>query len=590
MSPPVQVRRHDNNRWSDALRRTREDDDRAKKLAKPAPGPTRTADRIAAESGPRATPTRATADTARARTLADPAALMMRDRLLRGTADGTGARPTPGSTSPTAGGLMPTDRASDTSGIMRPRTDPRRVSVDDLSDRFREALEKTKKDPSLRTERPAGEPFTPVPADVLAGVQANVDKTGDRSQLDQVDNFRQTLPPDQQAEYDRQLQALRDDDRIEFEYVDGAPQSDATEDLALRGILAATWGNPDSLERTIATSHEQSGSLKISVHDGPVPIGDYYEGNTDTAAGLATPTGGIAIDRNFMNDVTAKGDNPFVHEFAHIQQRTNPDGTPHMDQRLPADFPYPDEFVEEYESPEFQQFITDRFYGGTPPTDDAGNPIVAAGGAESWPTVQNLFRQYPEELKEKSPEIYQQMVDYSGYDPLTREQSPRVQLNGTGDPQAATGALSGDFDRFSGGDDRITTSDLEGVLHDPSSTAEQRAAAAFYLSNPTYLSALDLGAGRGKVDGKISREDVEGFEQQMGQAGWTGATEGVTGTVNTQAEADAVMERYAALADSAAGRGGRDGNVSDDDLRALIAAPGIPEELKAAARYMLEHG
>ncbi len=581
MSPPVQIRRNE-GRWNDALRRTREDEDRKKTL--PPPARVRTADRIAAESGPLAKPTRATADGARLRTLADPSSALLRERLLRDAP--TGAPTGPAGAAPSA------EAPTGSSGIMRPRNDPRRVTVDDLSDRFAEALGKKdpKKDPSLRTSRPAGEPFTPVPADVLAGVQANVDKTGDRSQLDQVDNFRQTLPPDQQAEYDRQLEALRNDDRIEFEYVDGAPQSDATEDLALRGILAATWGNPDSLERTIATSHEQSGSLKISVHDGPVPIGDYYEGNTDTAAGLATPTGGIAIDRNFMNDVTAKGDNPFVHEFAHIQQRTNPDGTPHMDQRFPADFPYPDALTEAYESPEFQQYIIDRFHGGNPPTDDDGNPVTANGGAETWPTLQNLFRQYPEELKAKSPEIYQQMVDYSGYDPMTRQQTPRVQLNGTGDPQAATGALAGDFDRFAGGDDRITTSDLEGVLHDPSSTAEQRAAAAFYLSNPTYLSALDLGAGRGRVDGKISREDVEGFEQQMGQAGWTGATDGVTGTVNTQAEADAVMARYAALADSAAGRGGRDGNVSDDDLRALIAAPGIPEELRAAARWMLENG
>jgi len=122
----------------------------------------------------------------------------------------------------------------------------------------------------------------------------------------------------------------------------------------------------------------------------------------------------------------------------------------------------------------------------------------------------------------------------------------------------AVRAIEADFEAFSGGDDRITTSDLE---RDRSSDdPDVSAAAATLLDDPAASNALDVGSGRGEVDGEISRADVAGFA-------WT------------MQEGDLVE----ALADTASGRGGRDHRVSRDDLLALASNEHVPDDIRLSA-------
>lgn len=423
------------------------------------------------------------------------------------------------------------------------------------------------------TTRPPGEPFTPRTRDDVDDIVASADASGDLSELDEIDNFRQTLPPDLQAEYDEQLEALRNDPRIEFEYREGVDESPAMEDLALRGILTSTFQNPRSLDQTLDQQAGADGVVPIIMFDGPVPIDEFYPGAdpSATAAGLALPNpeGGIAIDTGFMRDVVAQGDNPFVHEFAHLTQRLTDGDEPATGQRFPGDFPYADHVAAEFEDPAFQQFIIDRFFGGNPPTDDAGNPLpVAHAGQETWPTLLNLFRQYPEELAANSPEIYRSMSEYFGYDPLTQTETPPVQLNGTGSIDASTEALLDHYGSLpTNGDGHVTNETLEQILADPDASlpADVRAAAAFLLSSDVSRHAVDVGAGRGRVDGAISERDLEGIREQLASG----------------------VDPFELFADTANGRGGRDEHISSDDLRAVVQDPGVPPDVRVRAFLQL---
>src|SRR5690606_3895019 len=120
--------------------------------------------------------------------------------------------------------------------------------------------------PTVPTEvsRPPGVPYgtdadgQPKPeAQLLAEFKlalAATNANGDLSTLDAVDNFRQTLTPELQREYDAQLEALRNDPRIEFQYEPGVEPNPnpALEDRTLRGMVAATFGNPEIMDSTIA--------------------------------------------------------------------------------------------------------------------------------------------------------------------------------------------------------------------------------------------------------------------------------------------------------------------------------------------------
>lgn len=438
------------------------------------------------------------------------------------------------------------------------------------------------------SSRGPGEPFAERTRAEIDRLLAKVDKSGELTALNTIDNFRQTLPPELQAEYDRQLEALRNDPRIEFEYRDGAIPSAAEEDLALRGILAATFGNPQLLESTLETALGEDGRVAIYVYPDSFKLTDFREGKPTEVPGYATPDGGIAISQDFFRDIIGQGDNPFVHEFAHLTARSET-GDP-ATENYPEDFPFPEGVQAELESPEFQQFLIDRFNGGNTPVDDAGNPTTLHTGGEGWPTLLNLYRQFPEELQAASPEIYRSMVEYFGYDPLTRESGPAVQLNGSGSLDQALTPLTENYDQIAGDDGRITVGDLEAALVDPAYDQETHAAIAYLLSSRTAYSAVDVGADRGDLDGEISLMDLLDAEALREEAGgYSGPTSGIEGEIDSREEAERVLERYQVLADTAAGRGGRDGHVSDADLRALISDPGVPPELRAAAQYLLDH-
>ncbi len=148
-------------------------------------------------------------------------------------------------------------------------------------------------------------------------------------------------------------------------------------------------------------------------------------------------------------------------------------------------------------------------------------------------------------------------------------------------------ALQDDFDVLSGGDDHITREDLERV-RDGEVEASQtvRDEAAFLLESETFRNALDVGADVGSVDDKISRDDLESAGEALAQQDWEGETIGVEGPIDSEAEARAVLDRYLFLTDAADGNGGRNEHYSNDDVRALLDDPNIPDELRAAARFI----
>ena len=373
---------------------------------------------------------------------------------------------------------------------------------------------------------------------------------GDLSQLDGVDNFRQTLTPELQREYDAQLQALRNDPRIQFQYEPGVQPNPnrALEDMTLRGMVAATFGDPGSMEQTIAEAvrnndgynggSEGDGHLVFRFYDGPARTDDGRE-----AAGWAMyGAGHIRMDANYTIQALSKGDSVPQHEFSHFMQGYNrPEGS---DSIFPADFPYEKEMLSALASTDF----------------------VERGG-ETWPDLQNRFRQYPERLAQEHPEIYRMMAEYAGYDPLTRQRSAPVRLDGTGDIKSATDTLRQYFGQVGGGDGFITRDELQGVLDDPDFNlpSDVRAAAAYLLSSPTAFNLAETASNGGAdADGRIGRGDLQS----------------VDGLADSR-------EYAYLLLDTAAGRGGRDHYISRDDVVAALNDPGIPAGIRAQIQQIV---
>lgn len=139
--------------------------------------------------------------------------------------------------------------------------------------------------------------------------------------------------------------------------------------------------------------------------------------------------------------------------------------------------------------------------------------------------------------------------------------------------EEAIAVLDRDFDTFDtaakGGstDGKVSQDDLQAVADNEGDrfTEEQQQAAQLLIDSPTYRNFVDVGAGRGNVDGTISREDVDGAVDTI-----------ATGTYQDE------------LLDTAAGKGGRDGKVGNDDVVAALSDPAVPQETKDAINLLLQ--
>lgn len=130
------------------------------------------------------------------------------------------------------------------------------------------------------------------------------------------------------------------------------------------------------------------------------------------------------------------------------------------------------------------------------------------------------------------------------------------------------------LDRWFSDPNTLNRRDLERLVNDPDPTIPQdlRDAAQLLLESKVDSNFLDLGAGKGGFDGKISREDLQAALKTIDSGKY-----------------------YEQLLDTAAGRGGgwfssaRDGYVSADDIKAALEDPDVPPALKDTLR-MIELG
>ncbi|MCA9797323.1 MAG: hypothetical protein KC910_36180, partial [Candidatus Eremiobacteraeota bacterium] len=75
------------------------------------------------------------------------------------------------------------------------------------------------------------------------------------------------------------MRSVRNDDRVNFVEHEGATADLATRDFALRGIVTATFGNPEDLEKALNTAahhgHNAQGDLVERDGDGKLDIHIY---------------------------------------------------------------------------------------------------------------------------------------------------------------------------------------------------------------------------------------------------------------------------------------------------------------------------
>lgn len=206
-----------------------------------------------------------------------------------------------------------------------------------------------------------------------------------------------------------------------------------------------------------------------------------------------------------------------------------------------------------------------------------GTRSDGAGGTETYSYTEDVQRLrvvndvVTEEVPDPVPpqDKLLQEEDWAA-DELAELEEPADPMTG----EEAIAVLDRDFEVFDGAgafagwtDDKVSERDLRVVAEnaDDKFTAEQQEAAQVLLDSPTYRNFLDVGAGDGKVDGIIGREDVDA-------------------AVATIASGSYLDELF----DTAAGLGGRDGYIGGADVRAVLADPGLPQEMKDALSLILE--
>lgn len=209
-----------------------------------------------------------------------------------------------------------------------------------------------------------------------------------------VDRFRLRLPEDQQGQYDQELQELKADPRLCFHYHPGATAEQGYSDLALRGFLAASWGLDDLRDQALDRAAEEHGG-HLDVTFTPAPDLDFNPDNPYRTLGLTNQNGDMLLSQPAILSSMARGANVATHEFVHTMQA---DGTGFCTLPVGSD-------------QEFQTRLEALFV-------DAYEPKKPDDKVHYLTKVGEDFRYFPQSLREKSPELYEMMVEYTGYDPL----------------------------------------------------------------------------------------------------------------------------------------------------------------------------
>ena len=280
---------------------------------------------------------------------------------------------------------------------------------------------------------------------------AKTNSTNNPESLNSIDAFRAGLQPAERGAYDAELSRLREDPRIEFQFKSGAQDTPATRDLALRGMVAASFGRPQDLNDAIQSATNTvlkpnpsggvtglhapgQGKFTITFYPGTFDSTDVQPGAPVTLDGGLTTRTGIAASTDFLYSGAQRGDNMFLHEFSHAMQGLSTDGLEASEvgtRKFPPDFTtaQQERFQEELQSSSMQSLLKK-------------NQLYSTFGIESFPTIQNLFRQKPSELERASPALYQEMVQWSGLDAVSGTFTSAGQARVSA-AQAGMGPLSG---------------------------------------------------------------------------------------------------------------------------------------------------
>lgn len=244
----------------------------------------------------------------------------------------------------------------------------------------------------------------------LDAAMSTANQTGDMNALNDVDQFRRSLSPAMQAEYDRRLQTLRDevrtdqnpDGRVNFTYARGAKKDAAVEDLVLRGIVAADFGDQGLTEKALAKAAQgDSKALDIKI-SGSNDLNWILPGKV---IGNAHTDGDMTLSREgFLNSVTG-GYNTATHELNHL---TTLGGKPESNYGGFGILPNgaTEEQVTEFES----------LFNAYRPSEQSKKDT-----SHHWVEAQQAFRLRPQELQQQSPDLYNWMVEYTGFDPIAQQ-------------------------------------------------------------------------------------------------------------------------------------------------------------------------
>jgi hypothetical protein len=147
--------------------------------------------------------------------------------------------------------------------------------------------------------------------------------------------------------------------------------------------------------------------------------------------------------------------------------------------------------------------------------------------------------------------------------------------------ERAIDTIQGNFAQFDtaghGGwpDGLVSRDDLEAVAGDENASPETRAAARYALAHPEFFDRVDTAGHGGDKDGLISMDDLAVGREQIG--------------LDAPASVQNVYNFFDTIDDAAGNKGENDGLFSRSDLEAIVENDDAPPDVKASARYLLDH-